>query len=271
MTDRPSPLSPAPSLLADDDPPPFVVLNPEATRPLLLICDHASNRVPRALAGLGLGAATLGLHIGWDIGAAAVTELLAKRFAACAMFACYSRLVIDCNRAPGDPSSIPAVSDGIAIPGNEGLDEAEARRRTESLFWPYHHEIGERIAHLWRQGRPPAVVSIHSFTPVLGGVERPWHLGFLYNHDDRMTRRLIDTLARRAPEVIVGENEPYSGKDIGFTINTHAEPAGLPSLGVEIRQDLLADAAGIGRWAGVLGEALAEVLADEGLYVRRMT
>lgn len=259
-----------PPLLAADEPPPFTVLHPEATRPLLLLCDHASHRLPRVLGDLGVSETARLSHIGWDPGAAAVCRLLADRFQATAILSSYSRLVVDLNRAPGDPSAIPAVSDHLPIPGNQGLSEAEAKRRTEALFWPYHHEVAERIAHLWRLGRPPIIVSIHSCVPAMDGQRRPWHIGLMYNHDDRVTRAMLAALSGRRPWAVLGENQPYSGKDIGFTVNTHAEPAGLPSLGVEFRQDLVTDAAGIADWAALFGDALAEVLEDDALATCRM-
>lgn len=264
------PSDPAVSLIAADEPPAVTILNPQATRPLIFLCDHASPRVPRALRDLGLGAAARLSHIGWDIGAAAVVHRLAERFRAVAVLAGYSRLVVDLNRPPGDPSAIPALSDGVPVPGNQDLGEDEARRRTEALFWPYHHEVAERIAHLWRIAGPPVVVSIHSCTPVMDGLARPWHIGLMYNHDDRIARAMLAALARMRPDGIFGDNQPYSGKDIGYTVNAHAEPAGLPSLGVEFRQDLIADAEGVTVWGDLFARALAEVLADPACLTRRM-
>jgi predicted N-formylglutamate amidohydrolase len=257
-------------LLSPDETPAFTVLNGDSTRPVLFLCDHASNAVPRGLARLGLTDGPLRDHIAWDIGAATITSLLADRFGACAVLANYSRLVVDCNRPPGDPSAIPPVSDGVAVPGNLDLDEDEANRRTEALFWPYHHEISARLAHLWRQGPPPVVICIHSCAPVMDGFARPWQIGLMYNHDARVAKAMLSALSRLRPTAVLGDNQPYSGKDIGLTINTHAEPAGLPNLGVEFRQDLVATPEGVADWGGLFGDALAEVLANESLYTRRM-
>jgi predicted N-formylglutamate amidohydrolase len=258
-------------LLTADDAPAFTVLNGESDRPVLFLCDHASNAIPKSLGNLGLGPADLAAHIAWDIGAAALTRLLADRFGACAVLANYSRLVVDCNRPPGDPTAIPPVSDGVPVPGNQDLTEAEAIRRTEDLFWPYQREVADRVAHLWRLGRPPVVICIHSCAPAMDGFNRPWHIGLMYDHDDRVTKGMLSALARLRPDAVLGENQPYSGKDIGFTINTHAEPAGLPNLGVEFRQDLVGTPEGVADLGGLFGDALEEVLSVEALYTCLMT
>ncbi|MER2528598.1 MAG: N-formylglutamate amidohydrolase [Candidatus Competibacter denitrificans] len=255
------------SLLGADDPAPFTVLNPDGQAAVVLVCDHASNRVPACLNDLGLGAAELSRHIAWDIGAAEVTRLLAARLNAPAVLAGYSRLVIDCNRSPGDPTSIAEISDGVVITGNQNLGDAAAESRLDNVFWPYHHAITGTLAHRWRHGsgRVPALIALHSFTPVMNGFRRPWHIGVLWNRDPRLA---LPALARfRAdPELCVGDNEPYSGREVGFTMETHAAAAGLPHVEIEIRQDLLADMTGCQRWATVVGNVLAAILADDALY-----
>ncbi len=253
-------------LLGPDDPAPFEVLNPDATTPLLLVCDHASNTVPQAMQRLGLSLDILNkLHVAWDIGAAAVTRRLAELLDAPAVLAGYSRLLIDCNRQPGDPTSIPEVSDGIVVPGNCSLSDRDAALRLETFFSPYHHAITNTLAQLWRHGPPPAIVSIHSFTPVMNGVARPWHVSVLWNHDPRMAEPLIGLLSAN-PDLCVGDNEPYSGREVGYTMDTHAEAAGLPHILFEIRQDQLEDEAGCERWAQLLCGALNRVLENTSIH-----
>jgi predicted N-formylglutamate amidohydrolase len=258
--------APPPPLLGPGDPPSFTLFNPEGQAPMVLVCDHASNAIPSALGQLGLGTAELSQHIAWDIGAAQVARLLAARLDAPAVLGGYSRLVVDCNRAPGDPTSIVEVSDGIVIPGNRDLDDAQADTRVNAVFWPYHHAITQALAYRWRhgRGRAPALVAIHSFTPAMNGFQRPWHLGVLWNRDPRLAKPLIKQL-RAHPALCVGDNEPYSGREVGFTMDTHGGVAGLPHVEVEIRQDLIADTEGCQRWAGVVGEALEAVLRDDTL------
>jgi len=255
------------SLLDLDEPPAFDLVNGEASRPVLLVCDHAGRRIPRVLGDLGLDRADLHRHIAWDIGADLVTRHLAARLDACAVLGTYSRLVIDCNRAPGSPESIPPVSDGTPVPGNQDLDEAAEDARLAAIFEPYHAEITRRLHHLWRvSGRPPALVSIHSFTPTMraGGAPRPWHVGILWDHDGRIARPLMDTLERERG-VIVGDNEPYSGWVVGYTVGAHGGSAGLPRVAVEIRQDQVATDAGATAWADRLARALEPILADPAL------
>lgn len=247
-------------------PPAFETVDGDADARILVVCDHASPVIPPDLGELGLAVAERLCHVAWDIGAAEVARRLAWRLGCPAVLAGISRLVIDCNRQPGDPSSIPACSCGVAVPGNRAVDEAEALRRAERWFWPYHTEIGNRIGRLWRHGQAPAVVAIHSFTPrINGGGPRPWHVGVLWNRDPRMAAPVLAALAGR-PGLVVGDNQPYSGREINYTLDTHAGAAGLPNLSFEIRQDLVSDEAGCERWAETLAEVLEPVLAVPALY-----
>lgn len=244
---------------------PFESIDGAEDAKLLIVCDHASHHIPARYADLGVVAEHRFAHVAWDIGAAAVTRGLARRLDCPAVLAGVSRLVIDCNRQPGDPTSIPCCTGGLDIPGNAALDDAEADSRAEAWFWPYHHEIGTRLSHLWRHGTAPAMVSVHSFTPVWHGVERPWHVGVLWNRDPRMAVPVLSRLAANA-DLVVGDNEPYSGREINYTLDTHAGAAGLPHVSFEIRQDLIADEAGAERWADILAQALTPVLLDPHLH-----
>src|SRR5438876_8032664 len=178
---EPDPPAPVPAssgtvLLGPDDPPPFEIFQPERRAPLLIICDHASRAMPRALGRLGLDETLLMRHIGWDIGAAEVTRRLAALLDAPAVLCGYSRLVIDCNRGLGDPTSIPEVSDGVAVPGNVGLTPAARVARVEGIFRPYHAAIAAQLAAFAGRGIVPVLFSVHSFTPVMNGFVRPWHV-----------------------------------------------------------------------------------------------
>jgi predicted N-formylglutamate amidohydrolase len=253
------------SLLGRSDPPVFEVFNPEKERPILLICDHASQTTPEAMSFMGLQKSDLDDHIAWDIGAAQVTRKLAEHLGARAVLANYSRLVIDANRQPGDPESIPSVSDGISIPKNDGLTEEDEIARANTFFWPYHQAISDSLAHLWRLGLPPYLLSIHSFTPTLNGSDRFWDVGVLWNRDFRLARPLLRIL--NAYEGLkVGDNEPYSGLDMAYSIDLHAAAAGLPNVAIEIRQDHLETEEGIKHWSLILGDALEEILANDDLH-----
>ena len=259
------------ALLGKDDPPAFEVLNPEGAAPVVFLCDHASNRIPRALDGLGLAPADLERHIAWDIGAAAITRRLAAHFNAPAVLAGYSRLVIDCNRRLEDEQSILSLSDGTTIPGNRNLTGEDSAARVDACFEPYHRACTAVLdAVEARGGEVPAVVMMHSFTPVMNGALRPWHAGVLWDGEDgRMALPLLRALRAR-DGLHVGDNEPYSGTSRhGYTMPAHAARHGRANVQIEVRQDLIADEAGIERWSAVLIGALTDVFADPSLYARR--
>jgi predicted N-formylglutamate amidohydrolase len=261
------PEAPAATLIGENDPPAFTVLNPEGKASMLLVCDHAAPAMPQQMDHLGLDESTLDKHIAWDIGAAEVTRRLSQKLDAAAVLAGYSRLLIDLNRQPGDPGSIPEISDATTVPGNVSLSESAQLERVESFFWPYHHALANTLAHLWRRGPAPALFSIHSFTPSLAGKDRYWDIGVLWNRDPRLAVPLLDKLKQAdGGGYHVGDNEPYSGREIAYTIDLHAGAAGLANCAVEIRQDLIETAAGAEHWAGVMADAFAEILAQPNLH-----
>lgn len=248
-------------LLGPDDPPPYRVLNPEGSSHAILICDHASNRIPKVLGDLGLEPANRGRHIAYDIGAAVVTERLSARLDAVALFCNYSRLVIDPNRPLGDFTSIREISDGTIVPGNRGLKPEDAAARSKEIYQPYHRSVAAVIGERRRKG-VPALISVHSFTHFMAGQERPWHIGILSNRDRRIADPMLAWLKAHT-RFNIGDNKPYSGMDpYGYSIETHALPAGLPNVLLEIRQDLIRDQAGQEEWAELIGNSLEPVLAD---------
>jgi len=250
-------------LLPAGDPAPFEVQSPGSDYPALVVCDHASRAMPARLGNLGLDAARLKTHIAWDIGAASVATGLSERLGATAVLAGYSRLVVDCNRRLDDPSAFPEQSDGIAVPGNQGLAAVDRQWRVNAIYWPYHHAVRAELARLEKIVAAPALIAVHTFTPVFGGFPRPWHIGILWDRDPRIAVPLIARLSA-LPNVAVGDNEPYSGRHpADFTVDHHAEDQGLPCVSIEIRQDLVSDAVGAARWSDYLAEALEPILVDE--------
>lgn len=219
---------------------------PGTVADVLLLCDHASNHVPDDI-DLEIEARLLDLHIAIDIGAGPVTRALAERLDAPAILGGVSRLVLDLHREPDHVNLIPKHSDGHAIPGNLQIDYEE---RLNRFHIPYHQLIEDRI----RAHRPALILSIHSFTPQLeqGGTPRPWHIGILYNEDERAARPAIDWL--RGQGIETGDNEPYSGKLLNATLNRHAEAQRIPSIAIEIRNDLIRDDAGVQRWTDILAQ-----------------
>ena len=250
------------SLLGADDPAPYTILHERGAAPALVVCDHASRAIPKSLNRLGLPELATWQHVAWDSGAGELARGLAAVLDAPAVLAGYSRLVVDCNRRPDDPEAFRRVSDGWEIPGNAALDDEARRRRLAACFDPYHDCIAALLAGLERRGPRPLLVSVHTFTPLLEGRDRPWHVGVLWDHDESSALRLLAGL-REQPGIVVGDNEPYSGKHPSdFTIDHHAERAGLPHVCIEVRQDQFESAAGTERWVRILGGVLVEMMAD---------
>ena len=243
---------------ADDDSAPFTVVPGDPASGFILTCDHAENRIPEPYGTLGLGSEALERHIAWDPGARGVTLALACRLGAPAVLSRFSRLLIDPNRGADDPTLIMRLSDRAVIPGNLGVDAAERERRIATFYAPYDAAITAAVAAARAAGVVPAIVSIHSFTPVWRGRGRPWQVGVLWDADPRLAVPLIDRL-RADPELVVGDNEPYDGALVGDALYRHATARGLAHALVELRQDLIADEAGAEAWADRLAAILAEL------------
>ena len=225
-------------------------------KPVLFLCDHAAPGLPPGYGTLGLGAELFRAHIAYDIGAAVVTRALAAGFGGPAVLGVWSRLLIDLNRGPDDPTLIMKLSDGSIIPGNRELSETERARRIEVFHAPYHRAIAEQIARLGQ----PVLISLHSFTPQWKGKPRPWEVGVLWDKDGRLARPLMARLAGAG--FAVGDNEPYSGALEGDTLNRHGTRNGLPHVLIEMRQDLVDNQASAEMMAARLKPVLEAALAD---------
>ena len=269
MNDGPA-HNPNEQLLSPGEPSPYYVLNPLSELPILLVCDHASCRFPESLGDMGLDPFARRCHLAIDIGAGSLTERIAKGIGATAVLAQYSRLIVDCNRQLMDPGAFLEYGDGILVPGNRNLHQAEKDQRADAIYWPYHHAIDEQIKRLKASGPPPAFVSVHSFTPVLNGESRPWQVGVLWDKDQSLSDIFIEDF--RAAGYLTGDNEPYSGKaPQDFTIDHHAETIGLPHVGIEIRQDLIDDIEGVEKIGALMHKIIASIPERIGLEEERIT
>jgi predicted N-formylglutamate amidohydrolase len=240
---------------------PFRVVNPRGPSALVFICDHASNRVPGEFGDFGLPEAEMQRHIAWDIGAAAVAEMVAGYFDAPLVLSQVSRLVIDCNRALDDPGLTPAVSDGTMIPANQGLTDRERRRRWKAYHQPYHDEIEKIITAKLTDRQAPIVVSIHSMTPVMKGFSRPWQIAMCSAADRRLNDPVLSALRKRG-DIVVGDNEPYTlDSKEDYSVPYHAMRRELQHLQVEFRQDEVATPEGQRRWAGIFGACVERALS----------
>ncbi len=256
------------SLLAPDEPGPYRVLNPLSDKPVILVCDHASCRFPKALGDMGLDPFARRCHLAIDIGAGPLTEKLAESLGVTAVIQNYSRLIVDCNRQLMDPGAFLEYGDGILVPGNRNLHQEDKDLRASALYWPYHVAIEDQVERLRKIGPPPAFISIHSFTPVLNGESREFQMGVLWDKDEETRSVFLEGL--RAAGYLVGDNEPYSGKaPHDFTIDHRAEEIGLPHVGIEIRQDLVDDDDGVAEIAEVMRGVITSIEEKLGQQSQR--
>jgi predicted N-formylglutamate amidohydrolase len=248
-------------LLEPDEPDPVTFDNEAGRSVFFLTCDHAGRAIPRRLEGLGLPEHETRRHIAWDIGIGVVGRQLSRLLDAAVVRQTYSRLVIDCNRDPKAPSSIPEISETTEIPGNRSLTEAERAARINAIFRPYHNTIAAALDRRAAAGRASVLVALHSFTPVFRGVARPWHAAVLYNRDARIARSLFELL-QAEDGLAVGNNEPYRLTDLtDYTVPVHGERRGLPYVEIEIRQDQIGEPAGQAAWAERLARLLPAAYA----------
>ncbi|MFL4468488.1 N-formylglutamate amidohydrolase [Tateyamaria armeniaca] len=247
------------NLLGAGDPDPVEVCHAQAASPLLLLCEHAGQAVPRALHGLGLPDGAIDQHIGWDIGAEALARAVANRLRCPLIIQRYSRLVMDCNRPPGSKGSVPEISDGVRVPGNERLSAEDRALRKRAIFDPMNDAITEAFdAHPRR-----AAFAIHSYTRHFQGHDRPWDAGFLARRDIATARALMESISSNAPDMKLALNEPYQIDDASdWFIPRHAETRGVRHTLIEVRNDHLRDDAGITRWADLLSNAIRSVLEN---------
>jgi predicted N-formylglutamate amidohydrolase len=256
----------AETVLDPDEPDPVTFDNEAGRSVFFLTCDHAGRAIPRRLDRLGLPDHETRRHIAWDIGIGGVGRRLSQLLDAAVILQTYSRLVIDCNRDPKVPSSIPEISETTEIPGNRGLTEAARTARVNAIFGPYHDTIAAALDRRAAADRTSVLVALHSFTPVFKSVARPWHAAVLYNRDARLALPLFELL-NAEDGLVVGDNEPYRVTDLtDYTVPVHGEGRGLPYVEIEIRQDQISEPAGQAAWA----ERLARVLpAAYSEFLRR--
>lgn len=236
-------------------PPVVQVLNEAGSAPYVLVCEHASRYLPPEYASLGLTERDLSRHIGWDIGAEVVARQLSVLLDAPLVVAGYSRLLIDLNRPPYSPTSIPALSEATIVPGNQGLDDRERKHRIETYFHPFHDQLGKVLTARQRAGKPTALIGVHSFTPIFHGFRRPWSAGVLYRRSTTFGAALVEALGGDAASV--AHNQPYQIEDDSdYTVPVQGEARGIEAVLVELRQDLIGQTDKALQWATRLAAAL---------------
>ncbi|MEH6545861.1 MAG: N-formylglutamate amidohydrolase [Sneathiella sp.] len=239
----------------------FDIQNPDSTNRLMFTVDHASQQIPESYNCLGLqDTSVLHRHIAWDIGIEDVTRRLAEKLSATAIYARFSRLLLDANRYPEDMALTPAVSDGVLIPDNKNISALEKEHRIETYFKPYHKSIEQILDAKIAAHRLPLLISMHSFTPIMNDFERPWHIGVLWDRDERIASPMLEIL-RKNSTLAVGDNEPYSARDpLGYTMSAHGMDRGVPNVAIEIRQDLIDTHQGAEKWACIMADTVLQLL-----------
>ena len=251
----------------------LTIVNPLSASPLLIICDHASNAMPKAAKNLGLKAKDRKRHVAWDPGTAHIGRYLAAQLDTRLHLANYSRLVCDLNRGEDHPDCMRLYSDDIEVPGNRDLSDASRQARLDDLYWPYHDAISAFIDRHLAAKKVPFLLSIHSFTPQMAGEKpRPWHIGLMWNRQEKLSKQLVRNLRRQNPALTIGDNKPYSLKGAAGGLNTierHAERRGIPYIAVEFRQDLVGGSKKDAEaWAALFLRALLPILQDQKTYTR---
>jgi predicted N-formylglutamate amidohydrolase len=252
-------------LLVAGDPEPAIVTNSGSRSPYLFVCDHAGRAIPTSLGSLGLPPEAFERHIAWDIGAGALSLLMGEALDACVIRQTYSRLVVDCNRAPERADAILDLSDGTLVPANAAITAAEAQARIAEVHAPYQQRISSELDLRAAAGVQTQMVAIHSFTPQMNGQVRPWHLGVLHLGDSPLSRAMLAGLAADGDDLVVGDNEPYAMDGIDYTIPRHAQGRGLDYLELEVRQDLIAEPQGQARMSDLLLRRLVAAARSLGV------
>ena len=252
-------------LLSEQEPAAYEIFNHDGAAPLMIACDHASNRVPDVLKGLGIAPALLELHIAYDIGARQVAERLAMKFDAPLITANYSRLVIDLNRHFGDLGMFAEMSDEHVIVGNQNLTAQQMSARIDAIFRPYHRRHGEMVDTLKEKFKKPIILSVHSFTDQYQGFSRPWQFGVLWDQDEALAMQLLKNFSSAAnahqPPLVIGNNEPYHARQpLGYSLVEHAAKKNVEMALIEIRQNLIADDAGQQWAADILYEVISPLI-----------
>jgi predicted N-formylglutamate amidohydrolase len=249
---------------------PVVVENPEGAGPFVIVCDHASNRIPDEYESFGFADDPLATHIAWDPGALAVSRRMSAQLDAPLIWPDASRLIIDCNRPPDASSLIVVETERGPVAANRGLSATQRSRRLADIHTPYHDAIDDCLARREAAGLPTALIAIHSFTPIYFGKARPWQIGIVFGNDRRLADLLIDNLAAD-PALTVGINQPYSPADqVYYTVERQAGPRGLLAAMIEIRNNEIDDESGQRRWADRLTDILTAPiggLLEPGLAV----
>ena len=233
------------------------IINPNGKANIILVSEHASNYIPPEFNNLGLSNDQLKLHIAWDIGIGQVTRNLSQMLDAPAVLARFSRLLIDANRGLDQDGLIPTISDGHNVKSNQNLSKEDVNRRIERFYKPFHDATDNIIRKKQKATHAPIIFNMHSFTPEMNGVQRPWHCGMLWNKDSRVADALKSRLENRG--YLVGDNQPYSGQELNHTMNTHGTRHGYPHVNIEIRQNEIDTDAGILKWSEILKEEIIAI------------
>lgn len=227
-------------ILSNEESPSFEVFNEGGQNPILLVCEHASNMIPKRLNNLGLSEEQRFSHVAWDLGAKKLALTISKKLDSVLIAARYSRLVYDCNRSPNAPDAMPYKTEVCNVPGNMNLSSEDCAARTLEIYQPFEQKICDVITNR----NETVLITVHSFTPIFYGKKRNTCIGFICGNDDRITSEMLSLCSDIKLEC--EKNKPYGPSDgVLHTVLKHGETNQVPYVMIEVRNDLLATDEGI--------------------------
>ena len=196
---------------------------------IIVSCEHGGNTVPHAYHHLFIDAEDiLQTHRGYDTGALSVAKELSDELRAKLFFNEISRLIIDTNRSLNTADLFSEYTSHLKAPAKEHI--------IEHYYTPYRERLERYILnHLGR--KPLLHLSVHTFTPIMNGVERGVDIGLLFDENNPIEREFCNhwrqLLVEVLPQKNVMLNVPYNGSDDGFTTHMRQKATG-EYLGIEI-------------------------------------
>lgn len=174
--------------------------------------------------------ALLESHRGYDPGALDLARACARRLNVPLHSSTTTRLLVELNRSLGHAALFSEVT--------KPLPENQRQAILQKYYVPYRTRLETEVGNAVSRGQRVIHLSIHTFTPQLGGDVRRADVGLLYDPARRgeaaFCGRIRNELARVRSEWIVRKNYPYRGTSDGFTTALRRTWDGSKYVGIEI-------------------------------------